>query len=62
VEDVQITARAGYLIEPLPEGDSYLGFIFARGETPEHVEVALRKAHAELAFTIEPVIALHVER
>jgi hypothetical protein len=58
VEDVQITARAGYPIVPLPEGDSYLGFIFARGETPGEVETALREAHARLRFTIEPAIML----
>ncbi len=60
IEDVQITARVGYPIVPLPEGDSYLGFIFARGATPEEVEAALREAHTRLRFTIEPVIALHV--
>jgi hypothetical protein len=58
VEDVQITARPGYVIEPLPEGDSYLGFIFARGETPDQVEAALREAHGCLQFRIDPVIAL----
>jgi biotin carboxylase len=58
VEDVQITARRGYPITPLPEGDSYLGFIFARGETPDAVEAALREAHGRLRFTIEPAIVL----
>ena len=33
VEEVRITAKLDQLLEPLPEGDSYLGFIFAaRGE------------------------------
>jgi hypothetical protein len=36
----------------LPEGSSYLGFIFARAETPELVEAALRTAHAALEFDI----------
>ena len=35
---------------PLPEGAGYLGFIFARGETPAAVEAALREAHAALRF------------
>jgi hypothetical protein len=48
VEDVVITAPAGRALEPLPEGDSYLGFIFARAERPEEVERALREAHARL--------------
>jgi biotin carboxylase len=61
VEDVQITARIGYPIVPLPEGDSYLGFIFARGDTPADVETALRAAHAKLTFVIEPIIMLGVK-
>ena len=43
---------------PLPEGDSYLGFIFARGETPDEVEAALRAAHACLRFEIVAEIPL----
>jgi hypothetical protein len=43
---------------PLPEGDSYLGFIFARGDTPAQVEAALREAHSKLRFRIQPSIAL----
>jgi hypothetical protein len=53
VEDVVITAKPDALLVPLPEGKSYLGFIFARGERPEAVEAALRAAHARLRFTIE---------
>nr|WP_290667728.1 ATP-grasp domain-containing protein [Ardenticatena sp.] len=53
IEDVVITARLHYPLVPLPEGESYLGFIFARGETPEAVENALREAHARLHFEIE---------
>jgi hypothetical protein len=33
-----------------PEGSSYLGFIFARGSSPEEAESALRAAHAKLHF------------
>ncbi len=58
VEEIQITARLNYPIVPLPEGDSYLGFIFARGETPGQVEAALREAHRRLRFAIEPSIPL----
>lgn len=53
VEDVTITAHVGQALEPLPEGWQYLGFIFARGASPEVVEAALRTAHARLAFDIE---------
>jgi biotin carboxylase len=53
VEDVQITAKPDQQLVPLPEGASYLGFIFARAATPAGVERALREAHARLSFTIE---------
>jgi biotin carboxylase len=52
VEQVVITAKEGQRILPLPEGSSYLGFIFARAQSPERVEQALRVAHACLQFEI----------
>jgi biotin carboxylase len=52
IEDVIITAKQGQKLVPLPEGASYLGFIFARGETPDAVEAALRNAHQRLDFEI----------
>jgi biotin carboxylase len=53
VEEVAITAHVGQVLEPLPEGFQYLGFIFARGETPAVVETALREAHAKLDFEVQ---------
>jgi biotin carboxylase len=50
---VEITVARGRPIRPLPEGDRYLGFIFAKGDTPEDVEAALREAHARLEVEIE---------
>ena len=58
VDDVQITAKADTTLVPLPEGKSYLGFIFARGDDAAVVERALREAHARLAFTIDREIAI----
>ena len=58
VESVEITAPLHYSLVPLPEGDAYLGFIFARGATPEEVELALRASHAALAFDVLPEIPL----
>ena len=58
IETVEITARMNHPLVPLPEGDSYLGFIFARGETPDAVEAALREAHACLRFEIVPEMRL----
>jgi hypothetical protein len=56
VVDVVITAAEGRELLPLPEGDSYLGFAFARGGTPEQVEAALRAAHARLSFDVRPAL------
>jgi biotin carboxylase len=52
VEDVTISAHPGEALVPLPEGHRYLGFVFARGESPAAVERALRDAHARLSFTL----------
>ena len=52
IEDVTITAPLGRPLVPLPEGSTYLGFIFARAKTPAKVETALRKAYKKLTFTI----------
>ena len=56
VEDVQVTAKAGEVLVPLPEGAAYLGFVFARGDDPAAVEQALRNAHAQLDFEITPLL------
>ena len=53
IDDIVITAKADELLLPLPEGRSYLGFIFASGNDPEQVEQSLRDAHATLTFDIE---------
>ena len=54
IEDLQITAQPGDEMVPLPEGTRYLGFLIARGETPEAVEATLRDAHCRLEFVIAP--------
>jgi hypothetical protein len=56
IEDIRITAKADQLLIPLPEGASYLGFIFARGDQPDQVDRALRAAHGRLSFAIDPEI------
>ena len=52
IVEVSITIPIGGEVVPLPEGARYLGFIFARAETPEVVEAALREAHRRLTFVI----------
>jgi hypothetical protein len=58
VDQVIVTAKEDQLLLPLPEGASYLGFIFARGETRHAVERSLRIAHGRLGFTIETEVRL----
>ena len=57
IEDLEITAQSGDELVPLPEGTRYLGFLIARGKTPEAVEAALRDAHRKLEFIITPTPA-----
>ena len=56
VDEIAITAKIGQRLEPLPEGSSYLGFIFAQGLLPENVEQSLRGAHAKLRFQISTTL------
>jgi biotin carboxylase len=56
IESVEITAKEGQRLEPLPEGASYLGFLFAQAPDAERVEKALRNAHARLRFRIAPAL------
>ncbi len=57
VQDVVITAPEGRELVPLPEGDSYLGFLFAKGDTPAAVEASLREGHRRLRFEVRPALA-----
>ena len=58
ITELSITARLHDAIAAWPEGSSYLGFLFARGNTPEKVEQALRDAHEKLSFTITPSLPI----
>jgi biotin carboxylase len=48
------TIPAGRTVRPLPEGDRYLAFLFARAPTPDAVEHALRTAAGRLEVVITP--------
>jgi biotin carboxylase len=52
VDDLVISVRPGETIVPLPDGASYLGFIFASADTPAAVETALRNAAGRLSFDL----------
>ena len=58
IKTIGISVREGYELVPLPEGSSYLGFIFAKAPTAERVENALRAAHACLNIVVAPSIKL----
>ncbi len=56
IENIEITAKIGQELLPLPEGSSYLGFIFARGVDPASVETSLRSAHVRLDFSFSTAL------
>jgi biotin carboxylase len=58
VTDVVVTAHPDEELVPLPEGASYLGFAFARGETPEEVEAALRRAGSFIDPVLDPKLRI----
>ncbi|MBN9660735.1 MAG: ATP-grasp domain-containing protein [Acidobacteria bacterium] len=60
IDGVEVTAQPGQRFQQLPEGSSYLGFLFAKGPGPAEVETSLRQAHGCLQFqfaTALPVMA-----
>jgi biotin carboxylase len=56
IEDVVITAKEGQTLVPLPEGASYLGFIFARGVSADAVTLTLRESHSRLKFQLSKAL------
>ncbi|MEA1888175.1 MAG: ATP-grasp domain-containing protein [Pseudomonadota bacterium] len=54
IDGVEISLREGYHVTPLPEGASYLGFIFSSAPDSDKVEQALRDAHAVLNPVVAP--------
>ncbi len=58
VKDIEIHINPGYELIPLPEGASYLGFIFAQAPDYEQTYAALKRAYAKLRFITQPKWAL----
>lgn len=58
IEKVDIVVREGHELVPLPEGNQYPGYLFARADRPEQVVDALRAAHARLNIVVAPVIRM----
>jgi biotin carboxylase len=59
IEDIAITAKVGQPLAPLPEGSSYLGFIFARGNCARK---SIAEAHAKLSFVISTALPITPNR
>ena len=58
--EVSVTVREGYELTPLPEGGTYLGFVFALGEDPAGVEESLRRAQEAVRVVVAPSLAVEV--
>ncbi|MGH2884795.1 MAG: ATP-grasp domain-containing protein [Solirubrobacteraceae bacterium] len=54
IAGLEITIARGRRVVPLPDGDRYLGFLFARASSADAVERSLRAAHSRLRIRIEP--------
>ncbi len=57
ITSVEITAPIGERIEALPDGDRYLGFMFASADDPAETEAALRKGFEQLTIRIGGALA-----
>ncbi len=58
IDKVDIIIPSGHELIPLPEGNQYLGYIFASAETPQQVTAAIRQAYAHLTFITAPVFKI----
>ena len=58
--EVSVTVREGYELTPLPEGGTYLGFVFALGDDPAGVEESLRRARETVRVVVAPSLAVEV--
>lgn len=53
ITGMDLTIVPGERIVAPPEGDRYIGFVYARSDTPQQVESALRKAMSTLEVQLE---------
>ncbi|GMR01045.1 MAG: ATP-grasp domain-containing protein [Gammaproteobacteria bacterium] len=58
IDKIDIIIREGHELVPLPEGNQYLGYIFASADKPEQVTAAIREAYALLKFVTAPVFKI----
>ena len=55
IKDIEIHIQPGYELVPLPEGSSYLGFIFAQAPDYRQTYDALKSAYNKLKFITQPL-------
>ena len=58
IDKIDIIIQQGHELVPLPEGNQYLGYIFASADRPEQVTAAIREAYAHLKFVTAPVFKI----
>ncbi len=58
IDNIDIIINQGHELVPLPEGNQYLGYIFASADTAEQVTAAIREAYAHLKFITAPVFKI----
>lgn len=58
IDKIDIIINEGHELIPLPEGNQYLGYIFASADTAEQVTAAIREAYAQLKFVTAPVFRI----
>ena len=58
INSIDIIINQGHELIPLPEGNQYLGYIFASAETPEQATTAIREAYAKLNFITTPIFKI----
>ncbi|WP_126456659.1 ATP-grasp domain-containing protein [Sulfuriflexus mobilis] len=62
IEELVISVREGHELVPVPDGASYLGFIYAVAEDAPQAEQALRAAHAKLTIVTAPLFGIEDRR
>ncbi len=58
INKIDIIINEGHELVPLPEGNQYLGYIFANAQTREEVISAIRNAYSLLKFITAPVFKI----
>jgi biotin carboxylase len=54
IEGLEVTIPIGGRVVGPPEGDRYLGFLFARTDGPAEAALALRQSYSKLSIEVEP--------